>query len=240
MKLSNVSSLVVVDGGGNYTIGVVTELCFLTRVLQPRLDVSALRVTDIMSRSVVSVSTSSTLSTILSVMLDTNCRHVPVADNLTASQLDVTPIGKAGKIQGVIFVRDVLAQLLGLDFLDDSPVSIILPAHDTTSVFRLPNGYGGDRGALPSPPSVWVNLDDPVMVAVDLLVRYHANFLMVRNTSQEPVGIVTPRDCLENWFLAGNSEGAILVDVILQNLKPASEDDSIRAVAELMYDEGIC
>lgn len=78
MNLRNIGSLVVLDGPD--LIGILTERDVLVRVVGERRDPAALRVGDVMTTTVVTISPDAAVEEALAVMSASRCRHLPVMD----------------------------------------------------------------------------------------------------------------------------------------------------------------
>jgi len=79
MNLRNIGSVVVFDGPD--LIGILTERDVLVRVVGERRDPGALRVGDVMTTEVVTISLDAAVEEALAVMSASRCRHLPVMDS---------------------------------------------------------------------------------------------------------------------------------------------------------------
>jgi CBS domain-containing protein len=117
-------SLLVMDG--EQLAGIVTERDVLKAVARGK-DVDAARTGDVMSRDVLTVSPDTPLHVAARVMASRWIRHLPVVD--------------AGRVVGVVSLRDLVAVLAAL-----GPASsdVNLPADDLVSSRRLARIEAGD------------------------------------------------------------------------------------------------
>ena len=76
MNDRNIGAVVVLDG--ERPIGIFTERDVLTRIVGRRLDGARTSVTEVMTRSLVTISPATTVHDAMRIVTDTRCRHLPV------------------------------------------------------------------------------------------------------------------------------------------------------------------
>ena len=99
MKEHNLGALVVIDDSGK-VIGIITERDLVKVLADGRLDA---KVKDYMTKDVIGVTEDTPVTDALEVMLDHGFRHLPI-------------LGKDGKIDGIVSIRDLSKALLDPHF----------------------------------------------------------------------------------------------------------------------------
>jgi CBS domain-containing protein len=91
MNRHRIGSIVVVDSGR--PIGIFTERDVLRRVVGDGLDPKVMRVADVMTSNLITVSPETTIEQIMIMFAEKHCRHLPVLSN--------------GRLVGLISIGDI-------------------------------------------------------------------------------------------------------------------------------------
>lgn len=92
MKKGRVGAIAIVEG--DRLVGVFSERDLMTRVVVPRLDVDETRVSEVMTRDVVTATLEDSVGQCVEKMQRMRCRHLPVVDD--------------GQVTGMVSMRDLL------------------------------------------------------------------------------------------------------------------------------------
>ena len=95
MTERGVGSVLVMEG--NRLLGIFTERDLLNRIISKGLDPKKIRLSEVMTRSVVTVDVNDSLEACYEKMQQTKARHLPIVDE--------------GKVTGIVTMRDLLEWL---------------------------------------------------------------------------------------------------------------------------------
>ena len=98
MATNNIGSVVVISPADKKPIGIITERDVL-RAVANNVDVFNTKVEDIMSKKLITVSTTALVIDALRLMLDKGFRHLPV-------------VSDKGELLGIVSIRDVTRGVL--------------------------------------------------------------------------------------------------------------------------------
>jgi CBS domain-containing protein len=96
MASHDVGALVVMEG--SQMVGIITERDYIRKVLLGKRHLEDIRIREIMTEKVISVSPEQTIDGCMALMIDHQIRHLPVTEN--------------GKPMGIISIRDVVSQVV--------------------------------------------------------------------------------------------------------------------------------
>jgi len=91
MNKNRIGCVIVIDGGR--IAGIFTERDVLRRVVGAEVDPKTVRVAEVMTRNVHTISPETTVEQTMVLFADKRCRHIPVVEN--------------GRIQGLISIGDI-------------------------------------------------------------------------------------------------------------------------------------
>jgi len=92
MSKGRIGAIPIVEGGD--LVGIFSERDLMTRVVVPRLDVDATRVSEVMTRDVVTATLQDSVDQCVEKMRTVRCRHLPVISG--------------GRVTGIVSMRDLL------------------------------------------------------------------------------------------------------------------------------------
>jgi CBS domain-containing protein len=92
MSKGRVGAIPIVEGGD--LVGIFSERDLMTRVVVPRLDVDATRVSEVMTPDVVTATMEESVDECVEKMRTVRCRHLPVISG--------------GRVTGIVSMRDLL------------------------------------------------------------------------------------------------------------------------------------
>ncbi len=91
MNKHRIGCIVVIDGGR--ISGIFTERDVLRRVVGEGVDPKAVRVADVMTRSVITIPPETTVEQTMEIFAEKRCRHIPIVEH--------------GEIKGLISIGDI-------------------------------------------------------------------------------------------------------------------------------------